>query len=105
VVLLRDFRVAGLDDFEQVFKGLAGEGPAFSGMSPKRVFPHHAAASRRTRPMAVYRSCAQPPGAGSAASMADTRHVLARIDPPVHARFKRRSWFAVRKFPAGGASG
>lgn len=118
-VLLRGFAVDDVDDFERVVTELSGHTLSYQERSSPRasikgnvytsteyppseeIFLHNENSYQQKWPMALYFYCVEPPVTGGATPLADTRAVLARIDPEVRAEFVRRQWMAVRNFREG----
>ncbi|MFC0101130.1 TauD/TfdA family dioxygenase [Micromonospora marina] len=118
-VLLRDFRVTGVDDFERVVEGISGHTLTYHERSSPRtaikgnvytsteyppseeIFLHNENSYQQKWPMALYFYCVDPPATGGATPLAGTRDVLTRIDPAVREEFTRRGWMVVRNFREG----
>ncbi|MFI9589333.1 TauD/TfdA family dioxygenase [Nonomuraea sp. NPDC052265] len=118
-VLLRDFGISGVEDFDRVVKGLSGETLRYTERSSPRsqikgnvytsteyppdeeIFFHNENSYQQQWPMVLYFFCVEPPARGGATPLVDTREVLARIAPEVREEFGRRGWMAVRNFRDG----
>jgi alpha-ketoglutarate-dependent taurine dioxygenase len=118
-VLLRDLGVADLDGFAAVVTALSGAPLEYSERSSPRsaiadriytstdyppaeeIFLHCENSYQASWPQVLYFFCVQPPTALGATPLADTREVLAAIDPAVRAEFEARRWQVVRNFHRG----
>ncbi|MFE0461114.1 TauD/TfdA family dioxygenase [Kitasatospora sp. NPDC058965] len=118
-VLLRGFDLGGVAGFEQAVRTLAGEPLAYAERSSPRstisgrvytstdyppdeeIFLHNENSYQAGWPLTLFFSCVRPPTSQGATPLADTRRVLAAIDPAVRAEFEARGWLVVRNFAEG----
>lgn len=119
-VLLRGFRVDGLEDFGR-FAEAFSNGPLinYSERSSPRtslagaiytstdyppdetIFLHNENSYQASWPRTLYFHCVQPPATLGATPLADIRRVYGSIEPEVRAEFERRGWSVVRNFHPG----
>jgi alpha-ketoglutarate-dependent taurine dioxygenase len=115
-VLLRGFRVGGVEGFEAVVRELSGPALAYSERSSPRtvikghvytstdypadqeIFLHNENSYQAGWPRVLYFHCVEPPHTQGATPLADTRRVLEAIDPDVREEFTRRRWMVVRNY-------
>ncbi|MFJ6215456.1 TauD/TfdA family dioxygenase [Streptomyces sp. NPDC092296] len=118
-VLLRGFDIGGVDGFEGVVRAVSGEPLAYAERSSPRstikgqvytstdyppaeeIFLHNENSYQAAWPLTLFFHCVQPPETLGATPLADTRRVLAAIDPVVRAEFAARGWMVVRNFTDG----
>jgi hypothetical protein len=118
-VLLRDFSVDGLGGFAATVRTMSGEPLEYSERSSPRsvmtdgiytstdypateeIFLHTENSYQASWPRTLYFFCLEPPTTGGATPLADTRGILAAIDPAVRAEFEARRWRVVRNFHQG----
>ncbi len=118
-VLLRGFDVGGVEGFEGVVRAVSGEPLAYAERSSPRssikgrvytstdyppseeIFLHNENSYQATWPLTVFFHCLQPPATLGSTPLADTRQILASIDPAVRREFSARGWMVVRNFTEG----
>ncbi|PYC87465.1 hypothetical protein C7C46_04660 [Streptomyces tateyamensis] len=118
-VLLRGLDLGGVAGFEQAVRTLAGEPLAYAERSSPRstiagrvytstdypadeeIFLHNENSYQASWPLTLFFSCVRPPTSLGSTPLADTRRVLATIDPAVRAEFEARGWLVVRNFAEG----
>ncbi len=118
-VLLRGFAIGGVDGFDRVVRAMSGEPLAYTERSSPRstikgriytstdyppseeIFPHNENSYQAAWPLTLFFHCVSPPDTLGATPLADTRQVLALIDPEVREQFTRRGWSVVRNFTDG----
>ncbi|MEV6075925.1 TauD/TfdA family dioxygenase [Streptomyces sp. NPDC052069] len=116
-VLLRGFRVEGVDGFNGSVHALSGMPPlTYAERSSPRstikgqvytstdypadeeIFLHNENSYQAVWPHALYFFCIEPAITLGATPLADIRKVYAAIDPDVREEFTRRRWRVVRNF-------
>lgn len=118
-VLLRGFDIGGVDGFDRVVRAMSGEPLAYTERSSPRstikgriytstdyppseeIFLHNENSYQAAWPLTLFFHCVSPPDSQGATPLADTRRVLALIDPGVREQFTRRGWSVVRNFTEG----
>ncbi|WP_432190407.1 TauD/TfdA family dioxygenase [Streptomyces sp. Tue6028] len=119
-VLLRGYAIGGVDGFDAVVRAFSGTPPlAYAERSSPRstikgqvytstdypaaeeIFLHNENSYQAVWPGTLYFHCAEPPTTQGATPLADTRRVLAALDPDVREEFERRGWQVVRNFHTG----
>ncbi|MEU8542159.1 TauD/TfdA family dioxygenase [Streptomyces sp. NPDC048717] len=118
-LLLRGFDVGGVDGFADVVRAMSGEPLKYSERSSPRstikgnvytstdyppaeeIFLHTENSYQAAWPRTLYFHCVREAETLGATPLADTREVLARIDPAVVEEFEARGWMAVRNFHEG----
>lgn len=118
-LLLRGFRVGGVDGFDAVVRGFSGDPLTYAERSSPRstikgnvytstdypadeeIFLHNENSYQASWPLTLFFHCVSPPDTQGATPLADTRGVYARIDPAVRDEFTRRGWRVVRNFHGG----
>ncbi len=115
-VLLRGFDIDDVDGFDATVRALAGPPLTYHERSSPRstikgqvytstdypeaeeIFLHNENSYQATWPLSLFFYCVRPPTTLGATPLADTRRVLATIDPDVLAEFAARGWMVVRNF-------
>lgn len=118
-LLFRDFEVRDVTEFEQFVGAVAGTLMDYAYQSTPRTqvsgnvytsteYPaaqsiplHNEMSYARRWPMKICFCCLQPAARGGATPVADSRKVLARIDPSVRKQFARRGVMYVRNYGGG----
>lgn len=119
-VLLRGFDLTSVDDFEAAVQDLCGEDLAVyrDATTPRSVvrgqvytstdypadqsiFFHSELAYSRAWPMNLLFFCQHPAEVGGETPIADTRRILAALDPEIRERFRRRRVLYVRNYGEG----
>ncbi|GAA1242879.1 TauD/TfdA family dioxygenase [Kitasatospora nipponensis] len=118
-VLLRGFDIGGVDGFEDVVRAVSGEPLTYAERSSPRstikgkvytstdyppaeeIFLHNENSYQADWPLTLFFHCVQAPDTLGATPLADTRRVLAGIDPAVREEFAARGWMVVRNFTEG----
>jgi alpha-ketoglutarate-dependent taurine dioxygenase len=118
-VLLRGFGITGTDEFGAVVTQLSGSPLEYTERSSPRhaisdriytstdyppaeeIFLHTENSYQASWPLALYFYCVTPPDTLGATPLADTRQILAAVDPAVRAQFEARRWQVVRNFHRG----
>lgn len=116
--LLRGFQVGDVDGFNAVVRAVSGAPLTYAEKSSPRtaikgdiytstdypaeeeIFLHNENSYQQVWPMTLFFYCVTPPSTSGATPLADTRRVLAAIDPAVREEFEARGWMAVRNFRA-----
>ncbi|MBB5857456.1 TauD/TfdA family dioxygenase [Amycolatopsis umgeniensis] len=115
-VLLRGFDIDDVDGFDACVRTLAGTPLTYHERSSPRstikgqvytstdypeaeeIFLHNENSYQAAWPLSLFFYCVQPPTTLGATPLADTRRILASIDPEVRAEFEARGWMVVRNF-------
>jgi alpha-ketoglutarate-dependent taurine dioxygenase len=115
-VLMRGFNVDGVDGFASAVRALSGEPLSYTERSSPRhsvkgnvytstdyppteeIFFHNENSYQTSWPMKLFFYCMQPPRGRGATPVANTRQVLAALDPSVREEFASRGWKLVRNF-------
>lgn len=115
-VLLRGFHVGGAEGLEATVRKLAGPPLEYTERSSPRstihgrvytstdyppseeIFLHNENSYQTSWPLTLFFHCVQPPTTMGATPLADTRRVLASIDPSVVEEFTRRRWMVARTY-------
>ncbi|MGM1058475.1 TauD/TfdA family dioxygenase [Saccharothrix sp. Mg75] len=115
-VLLRGFSVDDVDGFDATVRALAGPPLTYHERSSPRstikgqvytstdypeaeeIFLHNENSYQAAWPMNLFFYCVRPPTTLGATPLADTRRVLASIDPAVREEFAARGWTVVRNY-------
>jgi len=119
-VLLRGFRIEGVDGFADVVRAFSGEDPlTYAERSSPRhsikgevytstdypaaeeIFLHTENSYQAVWPRTLYFHCLREPLTQGATPLADIRRIWREIDPSVRAEFTRRRWQVVRNFHPG----
>ncbi len=118
-VLLRGFGDDGVDGFERTVRAIGGEPLTYAERSSPRstikgqvytstdyppseeIFLHNENSYQATWPLTLFFLCVTPPDTLGSTPLADTRRVLAAIDPQVREEFAARGWMVVRNFTDG----
>ncbi|OLR93059.1 TauD/TfdA family dioxygenase [Actinokineospora bangkokensis] len=118
-VLLRGFDIGGVDGFDAVVRAVSGAPLTYAERSSPRstikgqvytstdyppaeeIFLHNENSYQASWPLSLFFYCVTPPDTLGATPLADTRRVLASIDPQVREEFTRRGWRVVRNFTDG----
>jgi alpha-ketoglutarate-dependent taurine dioxygenase len=118
-VLLRNFDLKTVEQFEQLIQTLGGELLTYTERSSPRsrvsdhvytstdypatqsIFLHNENSYQHVWPMRIFFYCAMPAQAGGETPIADCRRVFARIDPQIRERFRQKGWMYVRNFGDG----
>jgi alpha-ketoglutarate-dependent taurine dioxygenase len=118
-VMLRGFETGGVDGFDRAVRAMSGEPLAYTERSSPRstikgriytstdypsteeIFLHNENSYQASWPLTLFFHCVSPPESRGATPLADTRRVLALIDPGVREQFTRRGWSVVRNFTDG----
>ena len=118
-LLFRDFAVDGPTDFAAAIQAFAGqptlayserssprstiEGNVYTSTdypSEEEIFLHNENSYQARWPMTLGFYCLQPPSSQGATPLADTRAIIARIDPRVVRQFEDRQWMVMRNLYA-----
>ncbi|KOX07137.1 MULTISPECIES: TauD/TfdA family dioxygenase [Micromonospora] len=117
-VLFRGFDVGGAEGLESLVRTLSGEPLTYVERSSPRsvihgniytstdyppqeeIFLHNENSYQAVWPLTLYFHCVEPPLSQGATPLADTRRILASINPAVLDEFRRRRWMVVRNFAA-----
>jgi alpha-ketoglutarate-dependent taurine dioxygenase len=115
-VLLRGFGTGGVDGFDSVVRAVSGQPLTYAERSSPRstikgqvytstdyppaeeIFLHNENSYQATWPLTLFFYCITPPLTQGATPLADTRRILASIDPAVRDEFLARGWTVVRNF-------
>lgn len=118
-LLFRDFDVKTVGEFEQLITAAAGGVLEYSDQTSPRhkvsgniytstdypetqtIFLHNENSYAYTWPMKLFFFCVTPAARGGETPLADTRQVLARVEPRVRERFEEKGWMLVRNFGRG----
>lgn len=118
-LLLRDFNVGAVADFERLVQGLSGDLLQYTYRSTPRSevegriytsteYPaeqwipmHNEMSYSRSWPMKICFYCAVQPETGGQTPIADSRKVYQRLDPELRARFEAKGVMYVRNYGAG----
>jgi alpha-ketoglutarate-dependent taurine dioxygenase len=118
-VLFRGFDVGGAEGLEALVRELSGAPLTYVERSSPRsvihgniytstdyppqeeIFLHNENSYQTVWPRTLYFHCVSPPLSQGATPLADTRRILASIDPAVLDEFRRRRWMVVRNFAPG----
>ncbi|MEP6743435.1 MAG: TauD/TfdA family dioxygenase [bacterium] len=118
-ILFRGFKVAGVEQFEEFMKSMAGELLDYSYRSTPRTqvsgkiytsteYPahqsiplHNEMSYSRQWPMVLGFFCLEAAEEGGETPIADSRKVFARVDPEIRERFGRRRVSYVRNYGDG----
>jgi alpha-ketoglutarate-dependent taurine dioxygenase len=118
-VLLRGFEIGGVDGFDRVVRAVSGTPLTYAERSSPRstikgqvytstdyppaeeIFLHNENSYQAVWPLTLFFYCITPPDTQGATPLADTRQILASIDPVVREEFARRGWTVVRNFTEG----
>ncbi|MDT0262313.1 TauD/TfdA family dioxygenase [Jatrophihabitans lederbergiae] len=115
-LLFRGFDVGGSEGQQRAVEALSGVALGYTERSsPRRVvsgrvytstdypaseeiFLHNENSYQATWPMTLFFHCVRPADTSGATPLADTRQILARIDPEVVSAFRRRGWMVARTY-------
>lgn len=115
-ILLRGFAMNGPEQFRQLVESVSGEAlPYRERSSPRsrvieniytstdypsdqRIFPHNEHSYAITFPQKLYFWCEIAAQEGGGTPLADTRRILAGIDPEVVNRFREKGYLYVRNY-------
>ncbi|MEV7548251.1 TauD/TfdA family dioxygenase [Amycolatopsis sp. NPDC089917] len=115
-VLLRGFDIDDVDGFDTAVRTLAGPPLTYQERSSPRstikgqvytstdypeaeeIFLHNENSYQAAWPLSLFFYCVRPPDTLGATPLADTRRILASIDPAVRAEFEARGWMVTRNF-------
>ncbi len=118
-VLFRGFQIASAPALDRMIGAIAGEPLSYRERSSPRtqvsgnvytstehppdqaIFLHNENSYQHAWPRRVFFCCVTPAEAGGQTPIADTRRVLAKIDPAIVRRFSDRQVLYVRNFNAG----
>lgn len=118
-ILFRGFGVATADRFQEFCRALSGQlleyrerssprsrvhGNVYSSTdypADQRIFLHNEHSYSLTFPLRIFFFCETPAAQGGETPIADTRKVLARLDPQIVQRFVEKKWMYVRNFGDG----
>ena len=118
-ILLRNFPISGIAEFEELMRALCGELMEYSYRStprhkvhgnvytsteypPDQHIPLHNENSYAAAwPMKIGFFCQQPAAVGGQTPIADSRRVYARIDPEVRERFATKQVMYIRNYGSG----
>lgn len=119
-VLLRGFKVDGVEDFGRFAEAFSGSplidyserssprtslvGAVYTSTdypSDQAIFLHNENSYQASWPRTLYFHCVRPPQTLGATPLADVRAVYRSIDPEVREEFVRRGWSVVRNFHPG----
>jgi alpha-ketoglutarate-dependent taurine dioxygenase len=118
-LLFRGFRVDNLDSFEDAVRALSGEMlPYMERTSPRsaiknnvytstyhppseHIYLHNEQSYNLSWPCKISFWCEIPSPEGGRTPLADSRRVLARIDPEILERFRERNYIYMRNFGDG----
>ena len=118
-ILLRNFPISGITEFEALMRAFAGELMEYSYRSTPRhkvqgnvytstEYPpyqhiplHNENSYAAAWPMKIGFFCQQPAATGGQTPIADSRRVYARIDPVVRERFTTKQVMYVRNYGSG----
>jgi alpha-ketoglutarate-dependent taurine dioxygenase len=117
-VLFRGFDVGGAGGLDSLVRVLSGPPLTYAERSSPRsviqgniytstdyppqeeIFLHNENSYQAVWPLALYFHCVEPSLTQGATPLADTRRILAAIDPAVLDEFRERRWMVVRNFSA-----
>ena len=115
-ILLRGFKVDGVDGFDRTVRELSGTPLTYAERSSPRsvikgnvytstdyppqeeIFLHNENSYQAAWPLTLYFHCVEPPTSQGATPLASTRAVYAAIDSSVREEFERRGWMVVRNY-------
>jgi alpha-ketoglutarate-dependent taurine dioxygenase len=115
-VLLRGFDIDDVDGFDATVRALAGPPLTYHERSSPRstikgqvytstdypeaeeIFLHNENSYQAAWPLSLFFYCVRPPATLGATPLADTRRILASINPDVREEFAARGWMVVRNF-------
>ncbi|MEM8810523.1 MAG: TauD/TfdA family dioxygenase, partial [Cyanobacteria bacterium P01_G01_bin.38] len=118
-ILFRGFQVQGVEDFQTFIQTVAYpplpytyrstprtqvRGPVYTSTEypANRTIPlHNEMAYARQWPLRIAFYCPQPAASGGETPIADSRRVLARIDPTVRSRFQAHGVLYIRNYGGG----
>jgi len=118
-VLFRGFDIPSSDVFADIIRAIAGEPLQYTEQSSPRtavqghiytstdypadetIFLHNENSYKHEWPLKIFFYCSVPPESGGETPIADTRRVLARLDPAIVARFEAKGVMYVRHFATG----
>ena len=118
-ILLRNFPISGIAEFEELMRAFAGELMEYSYRSTPRhkvqgnvytstEYPHYQHIPLHNEnsyaaawPMKIGFFCQQVAAVGGQTPIADSRLVYARIDPEVRERFARKQVMYIRNYGSG----
>ncbi|MFD8992137.1 TauD/TfdA family dioxygenase [Streptomyces goshikiensis] len=116
-ILFRGFDVGGVEGFDTAVRSIADSGPLdyVERSSPRKsiqgniytsteypareeIFLHNENSYQAVWPRLLFFHCVQPPDAGGATPLADTRRIHETIAPEIRDEFVRRKWLVVRNY-------
>ncbi|HEY9404502.1 MAG TPA: TauD/TfdA family dioxygenase [Pyrinomonadaceae bacterium] len=118
-LLFQNFKVNTLGEFEKFVRAVCGDMMEYRERSSPRsqmgervytstdypedqsIFPHNEHSYSRTFPTKLFFSCITAAESGGETPLADTRRVLARINPQIRKRFVEKNWMLVRNYGHG----
>lgn len=118
-ILFRDFKVAGIAQFEQIIRALSSELIEYGERSSPRtrigngvytstdhpadqpILLHNEQSYTFNWPMKICFYCVQPAEQQGRTPIADTRKILQRLDPSVVEKFRRKGVLYVRNYGHG----
>lgn len=118
-ILFRDFKLKTVSEFEQFVRAVCGDMLEYRERSSPRsavgervytstdhpedqsIFLHNENSYARTLPLKLFFFCQQAAQVGGETPLADTRKILARIDPKIRKKFIQKKWMYVRNYGSG----
>ena len=118
-LLFRGFKVEGIETFENAVRGISGEPLKYTERSSPRhavhgrvytstdyppneiIFLHNEQSYNLNWCRVISFYCPKPAEEGGQTPIADTRRLLARIDPEIRERFRKRGYMYMRNFGDG----
>lgn len=118
-LLFRDFDIGTVEEFERLIVAAAGGVLEYADQTSPRhkvsgnvytstdypadqpILLHNENSYAHSWPMKLFFFCVTPAARGGETPIADTRLVLARIDPRIRERFEEKGWMLVRNFGRG----
>lgn len=118
-ILFSGFKVRAVSDFESFVRAVCGDMLEYRERSSPRstvgervytstdhpadqsIFLHNENSYACTIPLKLFFFCETPPARGGATPLADTRMILARLDPKIRKRFIQKKWMYVRNYGSG----
>ncbi|MFJ4712053.1 TauD/TfdA family dioxygenase [Streptomyces sp. NPDC088785] len=98
---VRAFAGAPLEYAEQSSPRTALQGNIYTSTDyppDEEIFLHNENSYQASWPGVLFFTCVEPPLTRGATPLADTRRILAALDPAVRAEFEARGWMVVRNY-------
>ena len=118
-LLLRGFDISSVERFEQFIRATSGGALAYHERSsprsqvsgniytstdypaPESIFLHNEQSYNLQFPLKIYFFCLVPADTGGETPIADTRRILASVDPDIRERFAKQGYVYARNFGEG----